>query len=191
MVLLLYDRGTIVIKGLMHIPFATQDPRTNSLRAQALNYSDIIHYLCESGIEYTDQVLDLIPSPHLTTTDVSLRDYQQKALNRWVKVGMRGCIVLPTGAGKTILGIKSIERINSAALVVVPTLDLMHQWTEVLSKHITNTSIGNLGGGSEDIEPITVATYDSAYIRASTLGNRFSFVIFDEVHHLAHQAIDQ
>jgi len=185
MVLLLYDRGTIVIKGLMHIPFATQDPRTNSLRAQALNYSDIIHYLCDSGIEYTDQVLDLIPSPHLTTTDVSLRDYQQKALNRWVKVGMRGCIVLPTGAGKTILGIKSIERINSAALVVVPTLDLMHQWTEVLSKHITNTSIGNLGGGSEDIEPITVATYDSAYIRASTLGNRFSFVIFDEVHHLA------
>lgn len=93
--------------------------------------------------------------------------------------------MLPTGAGKTILGIKSIETINSAALVVVPTLDLMHQWTEVLSSHITNTSIGNLGGGSEEIEAITVATYDSAYIRAPSLGNRFFFVIFDEVHHLA------
>jgi superfamily II DNA or RNA helicase len=98
---------------------------------------------------------------------------------------MRGCIVLPTGAGKTILGIKSIETINSAVLIVVPTLDLLHQWTEVLSSHITNTSIGNLGGGSEEIEAITVATYDSAYIRAQSLGNRFFFVIFDEVHHLA------
>jgi superfamily II DNA or RNA helicase len=185
MVRLTYDRGTIVIKGLMHIPFATLDPRTNSLRAQALNYYDIIHYLRESDIEYTDHVLELVPSPHFTVIDVSLREYQQKALNRWTRVGMRGCVVLPTGSGKTILGIKSIEKINSAALVVVPTLDLMHQWTEVLSKHITNTSIGNLGGGFEEIEAITVATYDSAYIRASSLGNKFSFVIFDEVHHLA------
>ena len=169
----------------MHIPFATLDPRTNSLRAQALNYYDIIRYLRESDIEYTDQVFELIPSPHFIVKDVSLRDYQQKALNRWKKVGMRGCIVLPTGAGKTILGIKSIETVNSAVLVVVPTLDLMHQWTEVISSYITNTSIGNLGGGSEEIEAITVATYDSAYIRAPSLGNRFSFVIFDEVHHLA------
>jgi superfamily II DNA or RNA helicase len=185
MVWLSYDRGTIVIRGLMHIPFATLDPRTNSLRAQALNYYDIIRYLRESDIEYTDQVFELIPSPHFIVKDVSLRDYQQKALNRWKKVGMRGCIVLPTGAGKTILGIKSIETVNSAVLVVVPTLDLMHQWTEVISSYITNTSIGNLGGGSEEIEAITVATYDSAYIRAPSLGNRFSFVIFDEVHHLA------
>lgn len=185
MVWLSYDRGTIVIKGLMHVPFAILDPRTNCLRAQALNYHDIIQYLRESDIEYTDHVFELIPSPHFTVKDLSLRDYQQKALNRWTRVGMRGCIVLPTGAGKTILGIKSIETINSAVLIVVPTLDLMHQWTEVLSSHMTNTSIGNLGGGSEEIEAITVATYDSAYIRAQSLGNRFFFVIFDEVHHLA------
>lgn len=185
MVWLSYDKGTIVIKGLMHIPFATLDPRTNCLRAQALNYHDIIQYLRESDIEYTDHVFELIPSPYFTVKDLSLRDYQQKALNRWTRVGMRGCIVLPTGAGKTILGIKSIETINSAVLIVVPTLDLMHQWTEVLSSHITNTPIGNLGGGSEEIEAITVATYDSAYIRAPSLGNRFFFVIFDEVHHLA------
>ena len=62
MVRLTYDRGTIVIKGLMHIPFATLDPRTNSLRAQALNYYDIIRYLRESDIG-PDHVLELIPSP--------------------------------------------------------------------------------------------------------------------------------
>lgn len=185
MVRLSYDRGTIVLRGLMHIPFATLDPRNNFLRAQALNYYDIIQYLRESGIEYSDKVFELIPSPHFEVKHVALREYQQNALNRWVRVGMRGCIVLPTGAGKTILGIKSIETVNSAVLVVVPTLDLMHQWTEVLSSYITNSSIGNLGGGAEEIEAITVATYDSAYLRAPSLGNRFSFIIFDEVHHLA------
>ena len=173
MVLLLYDRGTILVKGLMHVPFATLDPRTKSLRAQALDYYDIIKYLRESDLKYIDQVLELLPSPDFAVKNISLRDYQQKALNRWTKVGMRGCIVLPTGAGKTILGIKSIEIVNSATLVVVPTLDLMHQWTEVLASHITNTSVGNLGGGSDEIEAITVATYDSAYLRAPGLGDKF------------------
>jgi superfamily II DNA or RNA helicase len=184
MIRLSYEGGTIVIRGLMHIPFATLDPRTNFLRAQALYYYDIIHYLRESDIEYSDEVFELIPSPHFTTRPISLRDYQQKALNSWEKAGMRGCIVLPTGAGKTILGIKSLVTVNSAVLVVVPTLDLMHQWSEVLTSYITNSSIGKLGGGSDELEAITVATYDSAYLRASSLGNRFSLVIFDEVHHL-------
>ena len=49
---------------------------------------------------------------------------------------MRGCIVLPTGAGKTVLGIRAIEQINSSTLVVVPTIDLMDQWTQVLKKYL-------------------------------------------------------
>ena len=93
--------------------------------------------------------------------------------------------ILPTGFGKTVIGIKAIERANSATLVVVPTLDLMNQWTQVLSKHFTNTRIGNLGGGTDDVQAITVATYDSAYIRAASIGNKFSLIVFDEVHHVA------
>ncbi|MFQ5970400.1 MAG: DEAD/DEAH box helicase family protein [Nitrososphaerales archaeon] len=178
-----YDNGTIVIRGIGHIPFATFDPRTNALRAQALHYKDIIEYMRSSGIECEDHVLDLIPSPYLEAKGVVLRDYQQKALNSWINAGMKGCIVLPTGAGKTIVGIKTIERINSSSLIVVPTLDLMDQWVSVLAEHF-NTQIGKLGGGEDAIEAITVSTYDSAYIRASSLGNKFSLVIFDEVHHL-------
>src|ERR671918_2056485 len=168
------------------MPFAVVDPRINSLRAQAMQYSNIINYLRESAIEFSDYVLDLVPSPiDMKAANLSLRDYQQKALNRWTKVGMKGCIVLPTGAGKTIIGIKSIEKVNSASLVIVPTLELMNQWTDFLTKHFTNLTIGNLGGGLDDIQAITVATYDSAYIRAASLGDKFSLVIFDEVHHLA------
>ena len=126
-----------------------------------------------------------VPSPHFVATKVSLRNYQETALENWAKAGMKGCVVLPTGSGKTIIGIKAIEKANSATLVVVPTLDLMGQWTEVLSKHFINTKIGNLGGGADDIQPITVATYDSVYIRAASLGNKFSLIVFDEVHHLS------
>ncbi len=196
-----YDRGTILIRSgasLAHIPFAIMDPRTNLQRAQALHYSNIVKYLQESDISYNDFVLDLVPSPHLTpavaagtTTNnnnnknLVLRDYQKEALESWTKAGMRGCIVLPTGSGKTAIGIKAIEKVNLAALVVVPTLDLMAQWTEVLTEYFANTTVGNIGGGMSDIASITVATYDSAYVQAAALGNRFSLVIFDEVHHLA------
>ena len=198
-VVLRYDNGTILITGnnIAHIPFTSADPRTNSQRAQALYYQNIIEYLNQSEIEYDDtNVLDLIPSPNMTAIDggsnnnnnnntIFLRDYQQKALDNWDKAGKRGCVVLPTGSGKTIIGVKAIEMVNSASLVIVPTIDLMDQWTSILTKYFKNIKIGNLGEGSEDIQAITVSTYDSAYIRASNLGNKFSLVIFDEVHHLA------
>ena len=186
-----YDNGTILITGIAHIPFASIDPRTKSnLRAQALYYSNILEYLKQSEIEYDDsQVMDLVPSPNLSIDShqhhLSLRDYQKRALDNWVKAGKKGCIVLPTGSGKTVIGVKAIEIVNSASLVIVPTIDLMDQWTSVLSKYFSDVKIGNLGGGRDDIQAITVSTYDSAYIRASGLGNRFSLVIFDELHHLA------
>ena len=205
---LTYDNGSIIIRGgISHIPYASFDPRTNSLRAQALYYQNILNYLNQSEIEYDDShVLDLIPSPNITLDQdnsgsnyvnsdnnanynppnpISLRDYQQKALDMWIKAGKRGCIVLPTGSGKTVIGVKAVEVINSASLVIVPTIDLMDQWTSVLSKYFNNIKIGNLGGGLDDIQAITVCTYDSAYIRAPNIGNKFALIIFDEVHHLA------
>ncbi len=201
---LTYENGSILIKGgISHIPYASFDPRTNSLRAQALYYQNILDYLKLSEVEYDDShVLDLIPSPNITLDQshdvgsdnntnndrhesLSLRDYQHKALDNWIKAGKKGCIVLPTGAGKTVIGVKAIQVINSASLVVVPTIDLMDQWASVLSKYIKNIKIGNLGGGLDDIQAITVCTYDSAYIRAPNIGNKFALVIFDEVHHLA------
>jgi superfamily II DNA or RNA helicase len=159
-----------------------------------------------SKIDFDDYVFsDSIPSPdysddqqqkknggkdasHLASFSspaLLLRDYQQKALDNWISARMRGSIVLPTGSGKTVVGIKAIEKANTSALIIVPTLDLMDQWTSVLAKYFLNAKIGNLGGGVDDIQSVTVSTYDSAYLRAPLLGNRFLLVIFDEVHHLA------
>jgi superfamily II DNA or RNA helicase len=186
-VLLYYDKGSIVISGISQIPYSVMDPRTNQLRALALHYPDIIAYLQNSGIRYEDNVIELIPIPNLKieNNNLILRPYQKKAIENWIAGGKKGCMILPTGSGKTIIAIKLIEIINSSTLIVVPTLDLMEQWTKFLSKYFQKIEIGNIGGGIFNITGITVSTYDSAYIRSSFIGNKFAFVIFDELHHLA------
>jgi superfamily II DNA or RNA helicase len=65
----------------------------------------------------------------------------------------------------------------------------MEQWANSISKYLSvndsqSVSIGKLGGGEDDLQAITVATYDAAYLRASSIGNQFKLIIFDEVHHL-------
>jgi Xeroderma pigmentosum group B helicase damage recognition domain len=79
-----YDNGTILITGITHVPFATVDPRTKDLRAQALYYQNIVEYLRQSEIVCNDYVLDLIPSPTILIDNnnknihLTLRDYQQE-----------------------------------------------------------------------------------------------------------------
>ncbi len=182
---LLYDNGTVIVKGLAYVPYAKFDPRVNEFRAVALHYPDIVDYLKSNGIPYTDNVMNLIPMSRVRS-NVVLRDYQQEALKKWIEAGMRGCIVLPTGSGKTLIGIKAIEHVNLASIIVVPTIELMNQWVKVLvdSFSLSEDDIGRVGGGYDIMGAVTVITYDSAYARASTLGNRFALMIFDEVHHL-------
>jgi DNA or RNA helicases of superfamily II len=132
-------------------------------------------------------VLDLIQSPELTT-EIELRGYQQQALNRWLSE-RRGVVVLPTGAGKTYVGIEAIAETNHSAFVIVPTLDLVDQWKSELE--MFNVPIGEYTGREKTLKPITISTYDSAYNHAEKLGNRFKLLVFDEVHHLASESYRQ
>ena len=181
-VILEYQKGTIVVKGLDSLPFTTPDSRTNYLYSNGINYKKITEYLNVKNIKYDDRVLDLLPLGDLPKIKVKLRDYQLEAIENWCLEKM-GSIVLPTGAGKTIIGLKIIEIVNSPTLIIVPTLDLIKQWTKILSRNF-DIEIGNIGGGIENIQPITVSTYDSAYIKAAWIGNKFLLIVFDEVHHL-------
>jgi superfamily II DNA or RNA helicase len=135
-----------------------------------------------SGFDFRDNVLDLVPCSELHSSIV-LRNYQNQALDAWIASGNRGIIVLPTGSGKTLVGIKAISLLNTPTIVIAPTLDLVDQWRSRLNKEF-KTDVGVLGGGERDIRALTVSTYDSAYIHADKLGNRFGLIIFDEVHHL-------
>ncbi len=179
---LTFDRGTVQVRGDVRVPNSTWDERSKTHRAMALHYRDIIDFLKNSDFDFEDAVLDLIPCPDFQS-GVSLRDYQKQALDAWVANGKRGVIVLPTGSGKTVVGLKAISLLNIPTIVVVPTLDLVDQWRSRLEEEF-NTKVGVLGGGEWDIQPLTVSTYDSAYIHADKLGNKFGLIIFDEVHHL-------
>jgi superfamily II DNA or RNA helicase len=179
---LTFDKGTIQIRGDIRVPNSTWDERTKTFRAMALYYRDIIDFLKRSGFDFEDDVLDLLPCPELQSS-VVLRDYQNQALDAWTANGNRGIVVLATGSGKTVIGIKAISLLNTPTLVVAPTLDLVEQWRTRLKKEF-KTEVGMLGGGEWDIKALTVSTYDSAYIHADKLGNRFGLIIFDEVHHL-------
>ena len=179
---LTFDKGTIQIQGDIRVPNSTWDDRTKTIRAMALYYRDIIDFLKRSGFDFEDDVLNLLPCPELQSS-VVLRDYQNQALDAWTANGNRGIIVLATGSGKTVIGIKAISLLNTPTLVVAPTLDLVDQWRTRLKKEF-KIEVGMLGGGEWDIKALTVSTYDSAYIHADKLGNRFGLIIFDEVHHL-------
>lgn len=182
MVLLRYDKGTIVVLGNVRVPNSTWDPRIGAFRVLALYYSEVLRFLRASDLDFDDQVLDLFPCPELKSK-ARLRDYQEEALRAWLRAGKRGVVVLPTGAGKTIVAMAAISYVNAPTLIVVPTIDLIEQWRTNLKKDF-KVEVGVYGGGENVLKAITVATYDSAFLRAEELGNRFKLIVFDEVHHL-------
>lgn len=182
MLKLLYDKGTLLIKGDYRLPQATWDESVSAYRALAMSYPDLLTYLDRSRIEYEDRVLSPVPCPHLSC-EVELRDYQADALDAWRAAGRRGAIALPTGAGKTMVALKAIEDVDGPTLVVVPTLDLLEQWRRIVEEKF-GVEVGVFGGGDTNLGPITVSTYDSAYIRGDYLGDKFDLIVFDEVHHL-------
>lgn len=182
MILLRFDRGSLLIYGDVGTPYGRWDPRVGAFRAMAIYYREILAYLERSHMVYRDEAADPPPMSALSC-QVELRSYQKDALNAWLDAERRGVVVLPTAAGKTFVALKAVEKLDVATLVVVPTLDLIDQWRKHLSSQF-GVEVGAYGGGEEMLRPLTVSTYDSAYIRAEQLGDKFMFMIFDEVHHL-------
>ncbi|MES3518308.1 MAG: DEAD/DEAH box helicase family protein [Natronomonas sp.] len=188
MVTLRYEDGTLRIEAdsvaadLLERHGAQRDDRSETLRAPAYRYPAIVTACESASVSVTDEVLSLESVGPLHST-YELRSYQESALDAWLAADNRGVVELPTGAGKTVIAIAAIERLSTPTLVVVPTVDLLEQWHAELEAEF-DEPIGRLGGGSQTIESITVSTYDSAYLRAEELGNRFGLLVFDEAHHL-------
>jgi superfamily II DNA or RNA helicase len=187
-----YDKGTILIRGDAKVPYSTWDNRVRAFRAQGLYYREIVEFLKKSELSAVkDGVEDLPPCPALMKCGtVAMRGYQKRALGAWDKAGRRGVVVLPTGAGKTVIAMKAIELVNQPAVVIVPTLDLLEQWRKRVQEEL-GIDVGVYGGGENTVKAVTICTYDSAYIKAGELGNRFSLLIFDEVHHLPGESFRQ
>jgi superfamily II DNA or RNA helicase len=183
-----YDRGTLILHpppaGKDWLDYATWDDRIEKFRVPAIQYRALVSTLHRANTALTDNARayqELTLSPRVEMTPYL---HQQEALETWQKAGKRGVVVLPTAAGKTYLAQMVMQSIQRSTLIMVPTLDLMHQWYAHLLAAFPETEIGLLGGGSRDRTPILVSTYDSAAIHAENLGNLYGLLIFDECHHL-------
>lgn len=182
-----FDSGTILAEGAGasdSVPSAFQwDERVRRWRAPALAYRQIVEEIIRRKIPYQDQARLYHNFEFRSKLAVEPRPYQQEAIERWRATGRRGVVILPTGAGKSFLAQMAIEMTGRSTLVIVPTIDLMNQWYDLLLSCF-QAEIGLIGGGFFEIGALTVSTYASAFRFMERMGNQFGLIIFDECHHL-------
>jgi superfamily II DNA or RNA helicase len=189
---LAFDRGTLVLTGADR----TEAPRVGGLdtwrwdarvgawRCDAIRYADVRADLPRlSGMGWRDEVPEPIGVGWAKTELPELRAEQAEALAAWNHAGRRGQIIMPTGTGKTEVAFAAMAQTKVATLVVAPVRDLMYQWHRRILKTF-GYDAGIVGDSLFDIKPVTVTTYDSAYIHMDKMGAGFGLLIFDEEHHL-------
>ena len=184
-----FAAGTLDISGFdaasgPPLPDACRwDPRTRRFRAPAAAYAPVVRALVGRGIAYEDEARGYGVLDGGLRVRREPRPFQTEAVEAWRAALGRGVVVLPTGAGKTEVALLAMDAVRRDTLVVAPTLDLVGQWHRLLRGRF-RSEIGVLGGGDHRVEPVTVSTYDSAFLHMEHLGARFGLAVFDECHHL-------
>lgn len=173
-----------------HLPPAVRanigrDKRHHFLRTQPIHFTSIKSALRKQQTAFSVTFEEHPALPCETTMSIEPRPYQNEALTQWLGAGSAGVVVLPTGAGKTIVAAMAIHETCLWTLAIVPTLDLLQQWRSALTSSLSLDAdeIGIFGGGEKEMKPITIITYDSAALYPREL-RRFGLLIFDECHHL-------
>jgi len=127
-----------------------------------------------------------------------LRHYQQEAVDVFHaggrEVGGSGVIVLPCGAGKTMVGMAAMDKLQCATLILTPSTVAARQWkAELLDKtDLREEDIGEYTGQSKEIRPVTIATYQILTYRKRKGApfphfglfneHNWGLIIYDEVH---------
>ena len=121
----------------------------------------------------------------------ALRDYQNKAVANFFDAGS-GVVVLPCGAGKTLVGAGAMATAKTNTLILVTNTVSARQWRDELLKRTTLTAeeIGEYSGQVKEVKPVTIATYQiltakrkGEYAHLALLDAMdWGLVIYDEVH---------
>ncbi len=128
----------------------------------------------------------------------SLRDYQNWAVDAFYQsgsdMGGHGTIVLPCGAGKTIVAIGIMAKVQRYTLILATSVAAVHQWIrEILDKtDVSPDMIGEYTGDKKEIKPITVSTYQMLIYRKNKESDfphfgvfqarKWGLIVYDEVH---------
>lgn len=121
----------------------------------------------------------------------SLRDYQREAADKF-ELGGSGVVVLPCGAGKTMVGAAIMADVKANTLILVTNTVAARQWRdELLAKtSLTEDDIAEYSGSSKNLAPVTIATYQilttkrkNEFTHLALLNARdWGLIIYDEVH---------
>lgn len=121
----------------------------------------------------------------------AMRGYQQQAVTRFFEGGS-GVVVLPCGAGKTIVGAGAMAAAGTNTLILVTNTVSARQWRNELLRRtsLTEDEIGEYSGESKEIKPVTIATYQiltsrrkGQYAHLSLLDALdWGLIVYDEVH---------
>ncbi|GAA2176979.1 DEAD/DEAH box helicase [Leucobacter tardus] len=120
-----------------------------------------------------------------------LRDYQAKAVDAFERGGS-GVVVLPCGAGKTIVGAASMAAVGAKTLILVTNAVSARQWRDELLRRtsLTEDEIGEYSGQVKEVKAVTIATYQiltsrrkGEYQHLSLLDAQdWGLIVYDEVH---------
>ncbi len=127
----------------------------------------------------------------LDERDWTLRDYQRDAAESFWHGGS-GVVVLPCGAGKTLVGAAAMARAQATTLILVTNTVSARQWKDELIRRtsLTADEIGEYSGAVKEIRPVTIATYQvmttrrkGVYTHLELLDARdWGLIVYDEVH---------
>lgn len=127
----------------------------------------------------------------LDESDWALRPYQQQAIDGFWDGGS-GVVVLPCGAGKTLVGAGAMARARATTLILVTNTVSARQWRDELVRRtsLTEDEIGEYSGARKEIRPVTIATYQvlttkrkGVFPHLELLDARdWGLILYDEVH---------
>ncbi|MGP5303761.1 DNA repair helicase XPB [Brachybacterium alimentarium] len=127
----------------------------------------------------------------LREDDWSLRPYQQEAVDGF-RHGGSGVVVLPCGAGKTLVGAGAMAAMQRTTLILVTSTVSARQWKSELLRRtsLTEDEIGEYSGATKEIRPVTIATYQVLTMKRKGVhphlelmsARDWGLIVYDEVH---------
>jgi len=183
-----YRNGLAMLRHVREKPpeWMEYDPRADAHVAPGSRLPELRAWAAEHGVRERGPGAEALGAPLLDPREP--RDYQREALKRWEAAGHRGTVVLPTGAGKTLVALLAVHAGGRGACVVAPTQALVGQWFSQLADAFGAERVGAFYAAEKEVRPITVTTYHSAFALLERWGESFDLLVLDEAHHLADTA---
>ncbi|MDX2375932.1 DEAD/DEAH box helicase [Microbacterium sp. LRZ72] len=175
-------------------PLLTGQPRDDTYTVDAWARGQIKQELLKIGWPAEDLAGYTPGTPHeidLAEDDWHLRPYQRQAVDSFSEGGS-GVVVLPCGAGKTLVGAAAMAETRTTTLILVTNTVSARQWRdELLSRtSLTAEEIGEYSGQVKEVKPVTIATYQiltakrrGEYAHLALLDALdWGLIVYDEVH---------